>query len=108
MSVERRVTGFYCASSDGERRRHERQNVVHQVRILKRGQAYSAVLVDIGVDGVSFTSFAPFTVGNTVLIALQPDEFTSATVVWDNGVRTGCEFEQPISAEIVQRIAGQY
>ena len=90
-----------------ERRRHERQNVVYQVRIWKRDKSYSAVLVDIGVDGVSFTSFAPFRVGNRVLIDLDANGATPAFVIWDNGVRTGCAFEQPIRPELVRRIAGQ-
>ena len=95
---------------DGEERRSaERIRLALEARISNSAlrSAY-IVVVDISTDGFAFTGFEMFRPGTTILLDLPSLEPQSAEVVWDDGLRTGCRFHDPLSEQELEAVLRRY
>ena len=99
-------TDFNSSVDATDPRKGDRQDVIQKIYVCKNGIGYPAVLMDIAVQGAAFTSFGPFRPDDRIVIELDDCHHIAAFVCWDNGFRTGCRFETPISAEAVRMFAG--
>ena len=78
--------------------------MVGLTRIKGEKQRFPAVILNISEDGFAFSSFIHLPVGERVALILAPDIMFDGVVIWENGIRTGCEFDPPISPDQMRQI----
>jgi hypothetical protein len=96
----------HVVTMHSNRRSAERQETAFET-MVEAGAAPSAVVLleDISEAGFGMVAVAPLTPGDLFTVELPRVPSKAASVVWQSGVRFGCAFETPISADELQRVA---
>lgn len=102
---EARTGAVYDINSPSNARGHERYDIIGTAMIRTGTFQCSAILLDIGANGAAFSSFGVFRPGDCIELVYNDGSASAAKVCWDNGVRTGCEFDEPISQDRVWSLA---
>ena len=95
----------HVVTMHSERRIAERQESSLETMITD-GPVQSAIVLleDISEAGFGMISVAPLTPGDLIRVELPRVQSKSAAVVWQSGVRFGCTFETPITADELQSV----
>ena len=79
--------------------------LVAQATVTKRGnRPVEATLHDLSVYGCRLLCTVPHAAGDKVRLTLHDDQPVPATVVWNDGARIGCRFDDPIERSLVRRL----
>lgn len=96
----------FLATVDADRRGDERQPVIVGTKIEGEGFGTRVVLVDdLSVSGFAMVAALPLPRGAQIAINLPRVGERSASVIWQEGLRVGCAFAEPLSSDDIEQIA---
>jgi hypothetical protein len=96
----------HVVTMHSERRIAERQDTALETMIEDGGVPSIVVLLeDISEAGFGMVAVVRLTPGDLITVELPRISSKAASVVWQSGVRFGCAFKTPITADELQRVA---
>ena len=93
------------AEYDQKARLAERCHVQIGVKVRRPGETwFTSKITDVSVSGFRLQSFMKLTVGGDLWVMLPGFEGRRARVLWTRGPESGCAFEHPLHAAILDHI----
>lgn len=90
---------------DQKARAAERRHVQIAVKVRRPGETWvSSRITDVSVTGFRLQSFMKLTVGSDIWVMLPGFEGRRAQVTWVKAHESGCAFERPLHAAILDHI----
>lgn len=89
----------------GSEGRRSRRAYIHIGASLRRREGKPAIvdIIDLSAHGFRAETAGRFAPGAQVWLKLPGLEAILARVAWTDGIRIGCEFEQPLHPAVVDR-----